>query len=207
MTDTGERILTSALRLFARDGYEAVTVSAIAGDVGITKGALYRHYKNKRDIFDSIVGRMVRTDAERAGRFELPQERREDAPQSYERLSVRSVAEYTLSQFSFWTEDPFASDFRKMLALERYRNAEAAKLYEDCFTLGPVSYVADIFRSMIGEGVLAESDPEQLALAYYSPLFLLVEASSGGKDREELLGLLKRHIDCFFRRNGVGGEV
>ena len=90
MTDTGERILTSALRLFARDGYEAVSVSAIAGDVGITKGALYRHYKNKRDIFDSIVGRMVRTDAERAGRFELPQERREDAPQSYERLSVRS---------------------------------------------------------------------------------------------------------------------
>ena len=41
--------------LFARDGYEAVSVSMIAGELGITKGALYRHYKNKQDIFDSIV--------------------------------------------------------------------------------------------------------------------------------------------------------
>ena len=30
MTDTKERILESALRLFARDGYEAVLVSMIA---------------------------------------------------------------------------------------------------------------------------------------------------------------------------------
>ena len=55
MTDTKERILESALRLFARDGYEAVSVSMIAGELGMTKGALYKHYKSKRDIFDSIV--------------------------------------------------------------------------------------------------------------------------------------------------------
>lgn len=64
MTDTKERILESALRLFARDGYEAVSVSMIAGELGMTKGALYKHYKSKRDIFDSIVERMYRTDAE-----------------------------------------------------------------------------------------------------------------------------------------------
>ena len=58
MTDTKERILMSALHLFARDGYEAVSVSTIAGELGMTKGALYKHYKNKRDIFDSIVERM-----------------------------------------------------------------------------------------------------------------------------------------------------
>ena len=55
MADTKERILMTALRLFARDGYEAVSVSAIAGELGMTKGALYKHYRNKRDIFDSIV--------------------------------------------------------------------------------------------------------------------------------------------------------
>ena len=50
MKDTKERILESALKLFATDGYEAVSVSMIAGELGITKGALYRHYKNKRDF-------------------------------------------------------------------------------------------------------------------------------------------------------------
>ena len=57
MTDTKERILQTALRLFAEDGYEAVSVSTIAGELGMTKGALYKHYKNKQDIFDSIVAR------------------------------------------------------------------------------------------------------------------------------------------------------
>ena len=40
MSDTKKSILLSALCLFARDGYEAVPVSAIAGELGITKGAL-----------------------------------------------------------------------------------------------------------------------------------------------------------------------
>ena len=55
MTDTKENILMTALYLFARDGYEAVSVSAIAGELGMTKGALYRHYKNKRDIDSRIL--------------------------------------------------------------------------------------------------------------------------------------------------------
>ena len=55
---TKENILIVALHLFARDGYEAVYVSQIAGELGMTKGALYRHYESKRDIFEHIVKRM-----------------------------------------------------------------------------------------------------------------------------------------------------
>ena len=72
MTETKESILMTALRLFARDGYEAVSVSAIAGALSMTKGALYRHYKNKRDIFDSIVERMYQIDTERSQTYEVP---------------------------------------------------------------------------------------------------------------------------------------
>lgn len=43
MYATKERILTAALRLFAKDGYEGVSVSMISGEVGMTKGALYKH--------------------------------------------------------------------------------------------------------------------------------------------------------------------
>ena len=55
MGNRKEEILIVALHLFARDGYEAVSVSQIAGALGITRGALYRHFKSKRDIFDCIV--------------------------------------------------------------------------------------------------------------------------------------------------------
>ena len=59
---TKEDILIVALHLFARDGYEAVSVSQIAGELGMTKGALYRHYESKRDIFEHIVKRMEQGD-------------------------------------------------------------------------------------------------------------------------------------------------
>ena len=63
MSNTKEEILITALHLFAADGYEAVSVSKIAGELGMTKGALYKHYRNKRHIFDSITERMEQKDA------------------------------------------------------------------------------------------------------------------------------------------------
>ena len=44
MGKTKEDILLAALRLFARDGYEATSTGAIAGALGMTKAALYKHY-------------------------------------------------------------------------------------------------------------------------------------------------------------------
>ena len=51
MGNRKEEILIAALNLFARDGYEAASVSQIAGELGMTKGALYRHYKSKKRYF------------------------------------------------------------------------------------------------------------------------------------------------------------
>ena len=118
MSDTKEKILQTALRLFARDGYEAVSVSDIAGELGITKGALYKHYANKRSIFNSIVERMYQIDAERSRRYAVPQEKYCDAPGAYDTVSVEAVRSFTMAQFQFWTEDEFAANFRKMLTLE-----------------------------------------------------------------------------------------
>lgn len=74
MGNTKEEILTVALHLFARDGYEAVSVSRIAGELGMTKGALYRHYQNKRDIFEHIVKRMEQGDSDQAEKNNVPEE-------------------------------------------------------------------------------------------------------------------------------------
>ena len=200
MAETKEKILMTALRLFARDGYEAVSVSMIAGELGITKGALYKHYKNKRDIFDSIVERMYRLDAEKSREHNVPEEKREQNPAEYENVSLVSLKEFTVSQFLLWTEDEFASDFRKMLTLEQYRSAEMTELYASSFTSGPVAYTEDIFREMIKNGVLKEADPKLLAVEFFAPVFLLINASDGLPDRAQSLDLLNSHIDGFIRR-------
>ena len=38
----------------------------IAAELGVTKAALYKHYKSKQEILESIVERMNQMDAERA---------------------------------------------------------------------------------------------------------------------------------------------
>lgn len=201
MADTKENILMTALHLFARDGYEAVSVSTIAGELGMTKGALYKHYKNKRDIFDSIVERMYQIDAQRSQEYQVPEAKYEVSPKSYEHVSMEHIKQFTISQFTFWTEDSFASDFRKMLTLEQYRSAEMAELYSSCITAGPVSYMEDIFREMIKEGVFREADPKELATTFYAPLYLLVNMSDWSNDKTKFIELLGNHVEHFFSHN------
>ena len=198
----------TALQLFARDGYEAVSVRNIAEELGITKGALYRHYKNKRDIFDSIVDRMIQIDAQRAKEYEMPIELYDERSDSYENTSWESIEKFTIEQLKFWTEDNFALLFRRMLILEQYRNAEIAELYSQCIVAGPVSYMEDLFRELIKKGVLKEENPRQLAVEYYAPLFLLISMFDKKGENEEYVEILSNHTKQFIQNHGVesGGE-
>lgn len=199
MSDTKERILVTALRLFAKDGYEAVSVSQIAGELGMTKGALYKHYKNKRDIFDSIVARMVRTDRERAREYDVPEEPFENAADSYRQTELEGIKRFTVAQYSYWTADEFAANFRKMLTLEQYRNEEMNELYHSCLVSGPVRYMEDIFRTMIENKLLREDDPRQLAIEFFAPLLLLIQMSDANDGCEDAEAALSDSVDRFFK--------
>lgn len=201
MADTKENILHTALRLFARDGYEAASVSDIAGELGITKGALYKHYKNKQDIFNSIVERMYQIDAERAKKFEVPEETFDRSPETYRNTDMDKITAFIEAQFHFLTEDEFARNFRKMLILEQYRNPEIAELYQKCLVSGPVSYIEDLFREMMERGIWDKSDPKQLALEFYAPFYLLLSISDALPENKEPAKLLTVHIERFIEKN------
>ena len=196
MGDKKERILTAALHLFARDGYEAVSVSQIAGALGITKGALYRHYQNKRDIFDHIVARMEDRDKEQAERFDLPEGPLAQMESKYRNASLDRFADYCEAQFAYWTEDDFASSFRKMLTVEQFRNEEMQKLYQQYLALGPAGYVADLFDS------LGISNPREQALHLYALMFLFYSIYDGAKEktpvREQFQKMLKGFTETLF---------
>ena len=200
MADTKEKILNTALRLFARDGYEAVSVRHISEELGMTKGALYRHYKNKRDIFDSIVERMIQIDAQRAGEYQMPVEIYDVSPDSYGNTSLESIQMFAIEQFRFWTEDEFASQFRKMLTLEQYRNEEMSELYSQCIVEGPVAYMEDLFRELIEKGKLKKAEPRQLAVEYYAPFFLMISMSDKSGETESCINNLNRHIESFMEK-------
>ena len=177
MGNRKEEILIVALHLFARDGYEAVSVSQIAGELDMTKGALYRHYKSKRDIFDCIVQRMEQQDSEQARQNEVLEESIEKVPEEYQNVSVEDFVGYSKSMFEYWTEDDFASSFRKMLTIEQFRSEEMQNLYQQYLVSGPAEYVKDLFKNM------EIKNPEEEAVKFYANMFFYYSVYDGATDK------------------------
>jgi AcrR family transcriptional regulator len=56
---TRARILEAALRLFAREGYEATTLRAIAAEAGCSLGLAYRYFAAKEDLVLALYLRLA----------------------------------------------------------------------------------------------------------------------------------------------------
>lgn len=52
--ETRRQLLDVALRLFSKRGVSATSLSDIAKAAGVTRGAIYWHFKNKADLFNEI---------------------------------------------------------------------------------------------------------------------------------------------------------
>ena len=189
MSNKKEEILIVALHLFARDGYEAVSVSQIAGELDMTKGALYRHYKSKRDIFDCIVQRMEQQDGEQARENEVPEESIEKTPEEYQNVSLDDFVEYSKSMFEYWTVDDFASSFRKMLTIEQFRSEEMQNLYQQYLVSGPTEYVKDLFENM------EIKNPEENAVKFYANMFFYYSMYDGSADKAKVKCQFEHMLD------------
>ena len=196
MCTTKEKILLTALKLFAQDGYEAVSISKISGELGMAKSALYKHYKNKRDIFDSIINRMDELDYERAREYNMPDGNMDEIIKEYRNISTYKIRIYTEAQFKHWTEEEFPSLFRRMLTLEQYRNQEMADLYQKYLVSGPIDYMTYLFAGITGK----KEEAKQLAIEFYGPIFLMYSLYDNKREEDDLAEMLKKHVDRFSKK-------
>ncbi len=191
---TKERILETALELFAQNGYLGTSMNDIAGKLGLTKAALYKHYTSKQEILDRIIDRMNEMDYERAEAYEMPETEPDGFAEAYMHTPVQKIKAYSMAQFDHWTKEPFSANFRKMLTLEQYRDTKLAQLHHDYLAGGPLAYMAAIFRK------LTDSDDAavQLALEFYGPMYLLYSVYDGAEDKTAIAHMLNVHIDRFI---------
>ena len=191
MNGTKEQILNTALALFSQNGFEAVSVSDIAGRLGITKGALYKHFKNKQDIFDSILSRMERLYSQVCLSWTSCTD--EYSSHADTPPAVKASLSFCSSCFSFWTKDEFASSFRKMLMLEQYRSAEMSRLHCAYLVSSPVETLTGLFRSF---NVTGAADK---AFSLYAAIYFSFGIYDGAEDKLCTYFILKESIErrCF----------
>ncbi len=190
--NTKERILLESLKLFSKYGYDAVSISQIVDKVGITKGAIYKHYKNKEAIFLSILERMEDMDRNMALNFHMPENNYDDDSSEYTNLEISNFKDFTKSMFYYWTHDAFASHFRKILMLEQYRTDEMQSLYQNYLVSGPLSYVKDIFQSI---GI---EKPLYKAQSFYAMMFMYYSLFDGSDNKTNIINEFNHYVDKFF---------
>ena len=64
-------ILDVAERLFCTNGYDNTSTNDIRAEIGIARGTLYYHFKNKEDILDAMIARILDETIRRAENIAL----------------------------------------------------------------------------------------------------------------------------------------
>ncbi|KIN76475.1 TetR/AcrR family transcriptional regulator [Sulfitobacter mediterraneus] len=151
---TGPRVRAAALRLFAQGGYAAVSMRAIAAEVGVQAGALYNYTPDKQSLlFDLMQGHMTDLLAEvpeTAGKPAL------DALQYFVEFHIRFHADRPDEVFIAYME-------LRNLTPENFSQIEALRRrYED--------HLEAILQVGAAEGVFAVSDTKIVTLAIIAML-------------------------------------
>ncbi len=141
MTGTRETILDEALRLFAQKGIRETTVRDIAKAVGITEGAIYRHFDSKDQIVHELFGRYSSMLYETLDRVI------KNTASDRERFSkvVRSFLE-----FAFKNPDAF-----KFLNIFHYLRGKEVRRFKRI----PVLLIRELLSDMRAKGILNQ-DPD-----------------------------------------------
>lgn len=194
MKTTKREIMLTALKLFAKKGYEATSIADLAEKLGLSKGAMYKHFDGKRQLMGSILAEMEREDAARSESKNLPSKTKAEDEASYKNAVLSDVFDFAKWQFEYWTEDEFAAAFRRLLTMEQFGSEEMQKLYENYFSAGPLGYVCDLF-SETGVKKVAEN-----AYALWATMHLGYALSDSAKDKNKVKKQVFEMLDDVYER-------
>lgn len=195
MKNSRSDILLAALQMFATHGFDAVSLEQITDNLGMVKSSIYKHFKNKQDIFDSIIDYMATRDAEFTARFAMP-----DAASGGVATLV-AVSEFSHAMFDFWTRDKFAVAFRHMMTVEQYKSPRMRRIYHQYFGAGPVEYTAGIFAATMGNADAAWGR----AAAFFGIMRVGYDLYDNAKGKTAVAAQIHTQIDNFIQ--GVQNEI
>lgn len=160
-----DEILAAARSLFLKEGVDRVTIRALCARVGVTAPALYRHFKDKREIIIAICNETFGKLLERFRRIRAseadPLETLKQMCESYVLFALAHRDEYRLM---FVSKDLLMLEFAGELAIETDEDAIRHGI------LGPLVLreLAEHVALCIQRGILRPGDPALLTEAIWS---------------------------------------
>lgn len=204
--NTKQKILDAALELFSTFGYDGVSVAQIGEAVGIKAPSLYKHFKSKQEIFETIQNLMQERYNRQALKLHI-ENKSDGGGDVFAKITEEQLIQTVLQLFRFFLLDAYMEKFRRMMILEQYRNPQIGALYRKQYFDDPIRYQTALFRQLMAAGVLREEDPKTAAVTFYSPIFLQLLLCDQHPERiPEAEMCIKNHIRHFgacYRKGNV----
>ena len=167
---TRDKIMDVALNMFSERGYEAVSIRDICGEVGIKESTLYYHFKNKKDILDSLVEKFrSHIDGLLSHVDEITEKPAKKGKKSDD-ISLHMVDSYMIDSYLF---DPFCNLMLRLMMIEQFHNEEIRELYEKTLFTDPYEIQMNVFRKLAKAGAIPEKDVEWIVKETHSYMTML----------------------------------
>lgn len=191
--ETTRQILDAAADLFARKGYDGVSVREIAEKAGIKESSLYNHFTNKSDILVTLFDEFIRF---------APETRPSD--EEIEQMLLFMEPEEIFKNILFHVGKSVCgtlSNTAIIINYEKFRNPRAAEVYFKHMVEEPSSYYERLIHKLIEKKLIKPIDARTFAEQYnYISITLTQEyimAQYGLADLHSVVGYMIKTLRFF----------
>ncbi len=191
MDNTKDFIIEEAFKLFLNHSYEAVSINDISKVIGFTKGALYHHFKNKEELFKSVVDKYlyipdVIADAETISLSEYIQLSNSEAEKIIKRLFGFALVYTPINYMSM-----FADAFRHYPGYAELKGA---------FITTEIEKTRKVLENAIKSGEIREDiNPSLIATNFFSINMGLAGNLVRNNSLDDAIALLKEQTFEFYK--------
>jgi AcrR family transcriptional regulator len=161
------KILDTAIDFFSRKGYSGVSVRDITKEVGIKESSLYKHFKSKEEILETIF-------------FNFRKEVAHICPPVHQLekivsiMSPKAFLERGVLNFKEHIENATMRKIWRIVFIEQYRDPLARDIYLNDILGSTVAFLEKAFGIMISKNLIKPHNPKTLAVEYQYPIFTMV---------------------------------
>jgi len=192
-TNTREKILETAIELFAEKGFNGTTTKEIAEAAEVNESLIFRHFSTKRELYGAIIEKKI--DDEPG--IELPIQTYKDSKD--DRLIFKSIAERMLDKCG---KD---SSFIRLLHFSALEGHELSDMFFSTYVEYVDMLLCDYIEGRIAEGAFKNVHPLCASQAFIGMVVnhIIVQELFGGKRRNEINNdeLVETFVTVFL--NGI----
>ena len=201
---TSRQILDVSAEFFAQNGYDGVSVRAIAQKVGIKESSIYNHFKSKSDILETLYDEFIRL---------VPGTRPSD--EEIDRMLMMMEPAEIFKNILFHvgkSVNGTLANTAMIINHEKFRSPRAAEMYYRYVVNEPAEYYERLIDKMIVRGMVKPVDSKMFAQQYnYISIVLTKEylmAKYGLADVYSVVGYMVKTLTffCELMKKDSGAE-